>query len=292
MTKKTANVAILSQGALLLAVLIPAGGCGDRGEPTDQGKPEVFVSVAPLAYFAEQIAGRRLTLSVLIAPGGNPHTYTPTPKQIVRLNRGGLLLCAGSDFGRIVTSKLVWGKAQLRVVNLAESLETHEHHEDGADNHIWMSPRIARTLAAGICRELCTLDPPHGDHYRNNLRKLQDALDALDARLTKALAPLKGKTFFVFHPAFGHFAEAYGLKQEAVESEGKSPGPRRLSNLIARAKTAGIKVIFVQPQFSGRAAGVIAKEIGGEVKVLDPLSGDYINNLEHIAEELQKALQP
>jgi len=174
-------------------------------------------------------------------------------------------------------------------VNVAEGIDEHGHHED---SHVWMSPRIARTLAERICRELCTLDPPHTDDYRNNLRKLQGDLDDLDARLTKTLAPIKGKTFFVFHPAFGYFAKAYGLKQEAVESEGKSPGPRQRSELIARAKTAGVKTIFVQPQFSRQAADIIAKEIGGKVAVLDPLSADYINNIEHIAEEMRKALQP
>ena len=96
----------------------------------------------------------------------------------------------------------------------------------------------------------------------------------------------------MFHPAFGHFAKAYGLKQEAVESQGKSPGPKHITELIARAKAAGAKVIFVQPQFSQRSAEIIAKRIGGRVVPLDPLSGDYINNLEHIAEEFQKALAP
>ena len=291
MTKKTAIVTIWFHGALLLAMLIAAGGCGGAGEPADRGKPRVFVSIAPLGYFTRRIAGRHVTVSVLIAPGGNPHTYTPTPRQIVRLSRAGLLLCAGSGFEQIVSSKLAWGK-QLRVVNVARGVDTHEGHEDGSDSHVWMSPRIAKTLTAGICRELCTLDPPHAEDYRNNLRKLRDDLDALDASLTKTLAPLKGKTFFVFHPALGYFAKDYGLIQEAVESEGKSPGPRHISDLIARAKTAGAKAIFVQPQFSRRAAGIIAEEIGGRVVVLDPLSADYINNLKHIAEELQKALQP
>jgi zinc transport system substrate-binding protein len=272
---------------VLLAMLITAGGCGERDESADQGKTQVFVSVAPLAYFTERIAGQHITVSVLIAPGGNPHTYTPTPKQIVKLARGGLLLCAGSDFEQIIASKLAWGD-RLKVVNLVEGRD----HKHGEDSHIWMSPKIAKTLSASICRELIALDPPNSDDYRDNLRKLHDDLDDLDAKLTKTLAPLKGKTFFVFHPAFGYFAEAYGLKQRAVESEGKSPGPRHISDLIGAAKSARAKAIFVQPQFSRQAADTIAKNIGAQVKVLDPLSGDYINNLEHIAEEIKKALQP
>jgi len=301
MTEKTVIGAIRSQALILLAMLIAAGGCGGGDEPADRGKPQVFVSLAPLAYFTKQIAGDHVKVSVLIAPGVNPHTYTPTPRQVVRLSRAGLLLCAGSGFEKIVSSKLAWGNTQLKIVNVAEGIhvdedahgDEHAHeHADHEDRHVWMSPRIAGTLAERTCKELCILDPAHTDDYRNNLHKLKAALDDLDDRLTKALAPLKGKTFFVFHPAFGYFAKAYGLIQAAVENEGKSPGPRHRSELIARAKTAGVKVIFAQPQFSRQAADIIAKEIGGKVVILDPLAEDYIKNLEHISEELQKALLP
>ena len=292
MTKKTAITAIVFQGALLVTMLTAAGGCGGERKNTDQGKPRIFVSIAPLEYFANRIAGDRITVNVLIGPGGNPHTYAPAPKQIVELNRGGLLLCAGSDFGRIISERLSWGEDKLRIVNLAADSHADDHHHHDEDPHVWMSPRIAKTLADGVCEELCTLDPTGAEEYRKNLAELNADLDALDAKLAEILAPVKGKTFFVFHPAFGHLAEAYGLKQQAVESQGKSPGPKDVGNLIAQAKTAGVKTVFVQPQFSGRAATVIAEAIGGKVVRLDPLSGDYVNNLHHIAEELKKALQP
>ncbi|MCP4378700.1 MAG: zinc ABC transporter solute-binding protein [bacterium] len=273
---------------ILLALLITTGGCGEQNQRSGQDKPQVFVSIPPLEYFTKRIAAQHLTVSVLIAPGGNPHTFTPTPKQIVKLSRGGLLLCAGSDFEQTLSSKLRWDD-QLKVVNLAGRSDNHDHD---SDIHTWMSPRIAKTLAEKICVELCNLDPANSEDYRRNLRELQDDLDTLDATVTKTLKGLKGKTFFVFHPALGHFAEAYGLKQRAIEREGKAPGPKYRSELIASARAIGAKALFVQPQFSRRSADIIAKEIGCPVVVLDPLSGDYINNLEHIAEELQKALQP
>ncbi len=288
---------------VLLSVLMASVGCNPAPDTVENIGPEAFVSIPPLAFFARRIAGQHVTVNVLIKPGANPHTYAPTSKQIVRLNRGGLLICAGSGFEQIISSRLKWADGGLRIVNVAEGLggqphgahnhhaaDAHDHGDD--DRHVWMSPRIAKMLAAAVCRELCTLDPPRSNDYQNNLVKLQADLDKLDARLSEALAPLKGKTLFVFHPAFGHFAKAYGLKQEAVESQGKSPGPKNITELIARAKAAGAKVIFVQPQFSQRSAEIIAKRIGGRVVPLDPLSGDYINNLEHIAEEFQKALAP
>ncbi len=36
--------------------------------------------------------------------------------------------------------------------------------------------------------------------------------------------------FIVFHPAWGYFAEAYGLEQVPVEIEGKEPKPSQLKD--------------------------------------------------------------
>jgi len=133
-------------------------------------------------------------------------------------------------------------------------------------------------------------DPRHAAAYERNLKALQADLDEVDARIAEALAPLKGRKFFVFHPAFGYFADAYGLKQVPVEIEGKSPGPRRLAALIEKARREGVKVIFVQPQFSPRGAQAVAEAIGGVVVPMDPLARDYLKNLEHIAQQIKKAL--
>ena len=53
----------------------------------------------------------------------------------------------------------------------------------------------------------------------------------------------------VFHPAWGYFAESYGLKQIPIEIQGKEPRPFALRHLIEQAKDLGIKVIFAQSQF-------------------------------------------
>ncbi len=95
---------------------------------------------------------------------------------------------------------------------------------------------------------------------------------------------------YVFHPAFGYFADAYGLIQVPIEIEGKEPGARQLSKLIDRAKKDRVKVIFVQPQFSARSAEAVAKAIGGVVVPIDDLGRDYLANLESIAAAIERGL--
>jgi zinc transport system substrate-binding protein len=95
----------------------------------------------------------------------------------------------------------------------------------------------------------------------------------------------------VFHPAWSYFAEDYGLEQIAIEHQGKEPGARTLQKTIEEGKRLGIKVIFVQKQFSLSIAENIAKMIGATVRELDPLAEDYLGNMRRTATAISGALQ-
>ena len=95
----------------------------------------------------------------------------------------------------------------------------------------------------------------------------------------------------VFHPAWGYFAHAYGLKQVPIEIEGKDPKPAQLKKLIQHARENNIKVVFVQPQFSTKSAKLVAREIGGQVAFADPLAEDWMANLREVADKFQRALK-
>jgi zinc transport system substrate-binding protein len=97
--------------------------------------------------------------------------------------------------------------------------------------------------------------------------------------------------FMVFHPSWGYFAQAYGLKQIPIEIEGKEPKPAQLRELIERARQDGIQFIFVQPQFSAKSARVIAGEIGAQVVIADPLAEDWTANLRTVARKFERALR-
>ena len=95
----------------------------------------------------------------------------------------------------------------------------------------------------------------------------------------------------VFHPSWGYFARAYGLEQVPIEVEGKDPKPAQLKDLIEHARENGIKVVFVQPQFSTKSAKIVAGEIGGRVVFADPLAEDWAANLREVAGIFKEALK-
>lgn len=136
---------------------------------------------------------------------------------------------------------------------------------------------------------LIELLPERAEAFRQRLAALERELDALHEELRGILAPCKGKSIFVFHPAWGYFTDAYEIEQVAIEQEGKPPADAELTALQRLARERGIKVIFVQPQISSRAADAVAKTIGGRVEEIDPLAPDLPDNLRKVARAIAES---
>ncbi len=267
----------------------------------------VFVSIAPQAYFVQQIGKDLVDVQVLVEPGADPHTYEPKPQQMVALSRAVLYFAIGIEFETAKLAKISAVNPRMQVVHTDHGImklpmanhddhgkkDEHgeDHHQGSLDPHIWLSPPLAMLQARSILAALQAVDPVHRSTYEANYRSfILDIVD-LDAQLRATFDGLKGSPFMVLHPSWGTFAHTYGLRQVPIEVEGKSPKPAQLQDLIARARTGGVKVVFVQPQFSSKSAEQISKAIGGRVAVVDPLARDWSNNLRQVAEEFKNAFE-
>jgi zinc transport system substrate-binding protein len=174
----------------------------------------------------------------------------------------------------------------------AEAEHDEDHHEHaGLDPHIWLSPPLVKIQARNILDALQKADPAHGSVYEANFKAFTAQIDQLDANLKKTFAGKKGLQFMVFHPAWGYFADTYGLEQVPIEIEGKDPKPAQLRELIEHARENDIKVVFVQPQFSTKSAELVAREIGGQVAFANPLAEDWMANLGEVADKFESALK-
>jgi len=270
--------------------------------PAQTARLAVLVSILPQAYFVERVGGERVWVQVLIGPGQNPHAYEPTPAQLRELASARVFFCIGLPFEQAILPRLrdLFGQLEvvdtragivLRQVECRHSAHAHEHHDHADfDPHIWLSPRLVKIQARTIADTLARLDPSRAEQYRLNLAAFEADLDALDARVAEMLAPVRGRQMFVFHPAFGYFADEYGLEQVAVEVEGKEPSAKELAALIERARQVGARAIFVQPQFSTRSAEALARQIGAAVLPLDDLPRDYLAGMEALAAQVRRGL--
>ncbi|MFH2057983.1 MAG: zinc ABC transporter substrate-binding protein [Pseudomonadota bacterium] len=272
----------------------------------------VQVSILPQKYFVERIGRDRVNVDVLVKPGKSPATYSPSPDQIKKLMSADVYFRIGVPFENGILDKIE-SIAGVRIVDTREGIvlrqmedtdakghghdadhhdnKEEEHHHVGDDPHIWMSPVTVKIQAHTIFQALSSIDPDGKDEYQNNYDCFVKDLDDLDNRLKTVLKDLKGGNLFVFHPAFGYFTDAYGLKQIAVETMGKAPKGKALSGIIKLAKKEKTRVIFVQPQFDRNAAQKIASAINGAVVSIDPLAFDYLANMENIAQSIAGALK-
>lgn len=273
------RIALLGLVALLLTVDANAG-----------GKIRVFVSILPQAQLVQGIGGERVEVNVLVRPGESPATYSPTPRQLAGLCEAKLFIRVGVPFEEGFINKVRETYPKLKIVDQRDNVRLLRS-VDGTDPHIWLDPKRLKVQVQNIARALVEADPGNIDWYNGRLGKLIGELEEVDKRLGRMLAPYRGRTILAYHPAYGYFADSYGLVQVAVEAGGKEPGGRRLARIIEQARELKAKVIFVQPQFSEKGAELVAKAIGGKVVAMDPLARDVISNLEKMARTVTSALE-
>jgi zinc transport system substrate-binding protein len=285
------------------------------GHPALAAKVKIFVSIAPQQYFVQKIGGDLVDVSVLVAPGADPHTYEPKPRQMTELAKTAVYFAVGIDFEKAWMKKIAAANPQMRIVQTDEgvakiAIAGHQHHEHEKgpkeahainrqrhahagepDPHVWLSPPLVRVQAGNIKDALVAVDSANRSRYEENYTVFLREIEALDAEFKSLFAGRQGTRFMVFHPSWGYFAQAYGLEQVPIEIEGKDPKPAQLQELIHHAKEHDIQVVFVQPQFSLKSAEMVSREIGGQVAYADPLAANWAENLREVARKFKAALR-
>jgi len=291
--------------SLSLAAVISGCGNNDSRSGRSDGRITVFVSIAPQAYLVERIGGDFVEVVELVKSGQNPHNFELSPRQMMSLSKAQVYFTIGMPFEKSITGKIEDTYKNLQLIDCTEGIKTISgddpalhHHEDlpsggecGAgqdyDPHVWLSPDNLQMIADNITAALASIDAANSETYRRNLKKFKDDLEVVVSKLKVSLEPHRGKTFYVFHPSFGYFADYFELKQKAVEYQGKSPTPKRLTEMVEQAQRDNVKIIFIQPQFDIRAAEAIAEAVDGAVVPMDPLSKDILRNLSMMADVIE-----
>ena len=265
----------------------------------------VFVSIAPQLESVRSIGGELVTAEALVPPGASPETYVPQPRRIASLSKASFVLTIGVPFEKALLPKVrgafpnlpvIDGRDGMEILPMEEGIEIHgsghehdhghDHGHGGMDPHVWLSIGNMRIHARTVARALSERLPEHRAEIEKRAADYIASLETLDDEIRRQLAPLKGRTAMVFHPAFGYFLRRYGIRQLAVELNGREPTGRYLSELLRVAKENRVHCIFVQPQFNGKTVHVVAKELDGAVVTLDPLPTEYTKGLRALSSQL------
>ena len=279
---------------LYILTLIFLCACGSTTQKSD--KPTITVTLEPLRYFAEAIAGEHYDVVSMVPKGSSPESYDPTPQQLVALSRSEAYLRIGYiGFEQAWMKKLEANTPDMKVFDTSQGVdlirgEGHWHgdhfHEGGVEPHIWNSTRNAIIIAENIYGALCELDATHQEDYKNRLDTLKETIRRTDENVRTFLENADS-TFLIYHPALSYFARDYGLKQISIEEGGKEPSPAYLKHLIELCRQEKAHVIFVQQEFDQRNAQLIADELGIEVVSINPLSYDWDEEMIRVANALK-----
>lgn len=280
------------------------GACTPRQQADEN---TLYVSILPLRSLVGEIVGDDFKIEVLVPPGASPETFEPTPRQFIGLNRAVMIFNVGLiDFETTLLSKI---EDRGKVVNLSQGIEltagscshtcphakqavhdghdtshTETHsHAHGVDPHVWTSPRALQKMVenayAAIRRAY-----PDSVKYEANYKRLQADLQALDARTGEKIAQSGIEYFIIYHPALTYYARDYGIRQVAIEADGKEPSAKQLTQIIRQAREDGVRRILYQSQFPASAVEIIARDIDAEYVEVDPLREDAIANIDAITD--------
>ena len=294
---------------ILFCIMCLFAGCSDKdthnqiSQETDNHLT-IACTIPPQEEFIKAIGGDSVTVQIMVPPGASPHTFEPTPSQISHLENADLYIILGSgiEFENRWISRIRTMFPNLILVNSSERIqlrhESEDHHhesssdsedqEESIDPHIWLSIKNTMEIVNTTCDAMSQLRPSQKGVFEQNRDRYLARLITLDSKITETLTTIPSRTILVYHPAFGYFCQDYNLTQLAVEEEGKEPSSQSLAKLIAKARSENITLIFTEPEFSTRGAETLATEINGTLVLITPLSGEYLTNMQHIADSIAK----
>ena len=279
---------------IYILTLFILSACGNTTQKSE--KSILTVTLEPLRYFTEAIAGDNYEVVSMVPKGSSPESYDPTPQQLVNLSKSQAYFRIGYiGFEQAWMKKLEANCPNMKVFDTSKGIDLirdkgHWHgdhfHEGGVEPHVWNSTQNALIIADNIYQALCELDSTHQEDYQKRLDVLKQTIQQTDANV-RTLLENADSTFLIYHPALSYFARDYGLKQVSIEEGGKEPSPAQLKALIETCRNENVHTIFVQQEFDQRNAQLIANELGVNIVSINPLSYDWVKEMIRIAEALK-----
>lgn len=265
----------------------------------DAQKIKIAASIFPLSDFAREIGQQNVEVFSVIPSGASPHVFEPTPGMMKEVINSRIFLNIGVGFEFWVKKIPEVTSKKLLVITASDDIEllneigNHssapgekktksergKKHYEAANPHIWLDPIIAKKIVEKVSIALISIDSQNKIHYELNKARYIKELDNLHNEIFLTVNKFRIKKYVTFHPAFTYFSKRYGLQEVGIieESPGREPTPLHLRKIIKAIKQNNINAVFAEPQFSPKAAEVIAKEAHVKVLILDPLGGEKTN---------------
>ncbi|MBF5094511.1 zinc ABC transporter substrate-binding protein ZnuA [Azospirillum sp. INR13] len=273
--------------------------------PAHAEVPKVVVSIKPIHSLVASVMHGVGEPALLVRGGASPHSYTMKPSDAKALSAADLVVWVGPELESFLEKPLKANAPKATLLTLMDlkgltlletreggAWEAHDHGRKGGhdhkghdhkghdhaeeheelNSHIWLDPANARAIVKAAAEALAAKDPADAEAYRTNADRTLQQLDALDAELKAALAPVKDKPFVVFHDAYQYFEARYDLSAvgSITVSPDRRPSAKRLSAIRAKIGGLGAACVFAEPQFEPALVQTVVEGTKARTGVLDP----------------------
>lgn len=261
---------------LIIFLLVPLTACADK---EDDGKLTITASLFPHYDFARQIVGDKATVTLLLPPGTESHTYDPSTVDIYNITNSDIFIYTGKNMEawaeRVISSfgsnapVIVDTSSGIELLQNSHSDHDHDEHEHSLDPHIWLNPQYTIQMVDTILEAICQVDPANAEFYRANAEDYKKELLELDADFESAIKTAEGDTLvFGGRFAYIYFFERYGLNYKTAYktcSTETEPSLATIYEISQFIKDNGIKYVFKEELSEGKVAKSISEQTGAQV---------------------------
>jgi len=253
----------------------------------------ITATIFPQYDFASQLAGEKASVTMLLPPGSESHTYEPSPQDIIKIQNSDLFIYTGGESDNWIDEILkTLDTDSMKIISLmdvcetvseesVEGMQTEEHaSEDEAhnadmvkqDEHVWTSPANAVKICDAIFNALCELDNENSEYYSENHNRYTSLLDEIDNDFKEIVSSSK-RNLLVFGDRFPfrYFADRYGIEYFAAFpgcAEETEASISTVTFLIDKVKQEEIPVVLYPELSNHRLADTIVEETGAKALML------------------------
>ena len=290
---------------LFLITALFLSGCNNsqsnKTTSTSDDTINIYTTVYPLQYFAQEIGGKYVNAETVYPPGTDEHTFEPSQKDIIKMTEAELFFYIGYNLEGFVTkAQPILVDEGVKTIAIGESIDlnqakvdehkedTHEedahteeehtaddgHNHGDVDPHLWLDPIYASQMAVAIKDELVKQMPSQSDYFETRYNKLNEKLKSLDTKLADTIQNSKTNEIIVSHAAYGYWEKRYGLKQISVTglTTSNEPSQKDLENIVKTAKEHDLHYVIFEQNVSSKLTEIIQNEIGAKALTLHNLS--------------------
>ena len=267
--------------AVMLFSFTACGAAITQTMPDDGGKLKIITTNFPLYDFCRAIGGEQVSVTMLIPPGSEAHTYEPTPQDVIAIRNCDAFFYIGGESDAWVEGILSSMDQAFPAIALMQSeltlfaeetgkaiLAQDEDHEEGGayDEHIWTSPMNAKLMIERITEVLSVCDPDHNEGYFTAREEYLQKLDTLDAAFRDTIeSGVHDTIIFADRFPFLYFVREYGLNYYAAfpgcaaEAE---PSAAVVSSLIEKVREEDVPAVFYIELSNRKMADLVSGEAG------------------------------